>query len=514
MIRSRPLFLFLALLFLFTSCKKGFDKYYSNTGPAAVYAYDKLKQDSNFSIFAQGLEKTGLVNYINSGGLYTIFAPVNNAWRQYFASKGYGSLNDVPSDTLFRLLNFHIVNNLWYYYSLQQQYATYQTRLFLTRGMKFVTIDVTSPDTLKINGVSVIKRLRDISSDNAVIHGIGSVLIPLYNLEQVLKGDQQLAGSTFYQLMQVIADSAYDRFNSFDRNGDGKIDSAFYRTYSLLPYVYTSLEFRQNTTTTSQGGAPVFTTILMPVDDSLNALIAPGIAKVSPSATNKIAALSPTYVQAVLGPYFIYDTLSAYSSSRLINRPSGTYYTSVDGSLVPTLTAGNFVRMDIPASNGAIHVLNRNFPQSDRLKSGLGQASMDPDLSLFMAALQTAGLMSSLETTARVGTYFAPTNEAITAAGLDVKRMTLNGVTLTPTQFQNILKNHVIDVNLSSSSAMTGSMVTDFGNSNTLTFSNSGTNVTTSLGVTANVTLPAVAKGSANNGYVYKVDQILVPNQY
>lgn len=511
-IRGAALLLLLVFV-LGTGCKKGFKDYYSNTGASSKALYDKLKLDSNFSIFAQGLENVGLVQYINSGGLYTIFAPTNNAFKQYFATRGYGSIDAVPKDTLFKILNFHIVNNLWYYYTLQQRYTSYSQVLYLTRGKKFVTIDVSATDTLKINGVPVIKSLRDISADNGVIHGIGAVLQPLNNVEQVLQMNPQLAGTTFYKLMQVLADSSYDRFNSYDKNGDGRIDSAFYRTYPLLGTVYTSIEFRQNTTTTDQGGDPVFTTILIPIDDSLNAFIAPALAKIDPGVTNKIAALSPTYVQAAIGSYFLYDTLSVYSSSKFINKPAGVNYYATNGELVPTLTAGQFVKPDIGASNGVIHIINRNFPQSDRLKSALGQASMDTSLYTFMAALQNAGLMTANEMSSTVATFFAPTNAAFRAAGFDVKKMTLNGVVLTSSQFQNILKNHIISQNLATSASLTGSIATSFGNGNTLTFSNSGTIATTNTGVVANVTLPYAAKGPAN-GYVYKVDQILIPNQY
>jgi uncharacterized surface protein with fasciclin (FAS1) repeats len=83
------------------------------------------------------------------------------------------------------------------------------------------------------------------------------------------------------------------------------------------------------------------------------------------------------------------------------------------------LTADVFVKADVPASNGTIYVLDRTFPSSDRLKSALGQASMDPELSLFMAALQNGGLMSALEATSKAATFFVPTNAAIIAAGAD-----------------------------------------------------------------------------------------------
>jgi uncharacterized surface protein with fasciclin (FAS1) repeats len=171
------------------------------------------------------------------------------------------------------------------------------------------------------------------------------------------------------------------------------------------------------------------------------------------------------------------------------------------------------VKPDIGASNGVIHIINRNFPPSDRLKSALGQASMDTSLYTFMAALQNAGLMTANEMSSTVATFFAPTNAAFRAAGFDVKKMTLNGVVLTSSQFQNILKNHIISQNLATSASLAGSIATSFGNGNTLTFSNSGTIATTNTGVVANVTLPYAAKGPSN-GYVYKVDQILIPNQY
>ncbi|MGC4102393.1 fasciclin domain-containing protein [Ferruginibacter sp.] len=509
----RMLFLLCLALPFFLSCKKGFDKYYDNTGPASVYVYDRLKQDSNFSMFAEGLDRVGLVNLINRGGLYTVFAPVNSAFRDYLSSKGYASMKDIPADTLFQILNYHITNNLWYYYSFQQRYKIYGDKLFLTRGGKFVLIDVTSNDTLKVNDIPVIKSLRDISADNAVIHGIGKVLIPKINLEQLLASDAQFKNSTFYKMLQVVADSAYDRFNSYDRDGDTRIDSVFYKTYSLLTNVYTSIEFKQNTTTTDQGGDPVYTNILMPIDDSLNAFIAPALARISNTVTNKIAALSPTYVQAVLLPYFVADTAVGYTANRFITKPAGVNYYSVNNQVIPTLTAASFLRTDVAASNGMVQVVKMNFPASDRLISALGQASMDPQLSMFMEALQKSNLMTTYETAGKVVTLFAPTNDAFIAAKFDVKKMVLDGVNLTSTQFANIIKNHIIEQNLATPASLTGSITTVYANNNTLTFTNSGTNATTVLGATANITQPYSYKGPTTNGYVYKIDKLLVPNQ-
>src|SRR5688572_1102447 len=229
-VRLLPLF----LIFFSICCKKGFDKYYDDESPKGGFLFNKLKADPTFSIFTKGLERSDLVQFISAGGLYTVFAPTDEAFTKFLNSSGYASIDDVPVDKLFRILSFHIVNNMWYYYDLKARFATYQQKLYLTRNKKFVNIDVKETDIIKINGVAVINELRDIDAENGVIHGIGEVLVPLPNLEEALQADPELKNSTFYRLMQLTADSAYDRFNSYDRDRDGRMDSVFYKTYPLL----------------------------------------------------------------------------------------------------------------------------------------------------------------------------------------------------------------------------------------------------------------------------------------
>lgn len=515
--RSPRFLLFLILPFLLgaiiTGCKKGFDDYYNQKAPKGGYLYEKLKADTSFSTFTKGLERANLVQFIDKGGLYTVFAPTNAAFNQYLAANNYASIDAVPVDKLFQILSFHIVNNLWYYYDFRVRFNLYRQTLYLTRNKKFVSVEVVTTDsTLKVNGVSTIKSKMNLDADNGVIHGIGTVLAPLPNLEQVLQSDPQFANSTFYKLMQVVADSAFDRFNSYDIDRDGRIDSIYYKTYPLLDNVSTSLEFRQNTAPENQGGDPVFTTILMPTNDSLNALIAPALAKVN----NNIAALSPSYVESVLESYFVYDTVTSIRDTRLMQ--ATPILRSVNQEIVPALTAANFVRTNVTASNGIIHMINRTFVRSDRMRSAIGQATIEPDLSQFFAALQKAGLMTTIGNTTRIGTYFAPTNAAFQAAGLEILRApqiaTLNGVSLTATQFSNILRNHIVNLNLPVAS-LTGTQATEYAATNTLTFNTvgAGRTVTTVLGTTANITIPFVSTGPSNVGYVYKVDQLLLPRQ-
>jgi len=498
----------LFLLCFTISCKKGFKDYYADKSPKGGFLYNKIKDNPDFSTFTKGLERANLVQFISEGGLYTVFAPTNEAFSKFLASNGYATIDDVPVNRLFSILSFHIVNNMWYYYDLKARYAVYKQKLYLTRNKKFVSIDVTAPDTIKINGITDIKSLRDIDAENGVIHGIGDVLVPLSNLEEVLSSDPQLFGSTFYRLMQLTADSAYDRFNSYDRDRDGTIDSVFYKTYPLLNSVFTSIEFRQNTAPANQGGDPLFTTFLIPSDDVLNAFIDPALQRIDPGIPDKIAALSPSYAEAVLESFFIGDT--TVSSADLINRTR--VIRSVNGEIIPALPEASFARKDINASNGLIHVIGTTFPPSPALRSAMGQAMPDPELATFMAAVQQAGLMSALATTTRTGTYLAPVNAAFIEAGFDVKKRTLNGAVLTATQFNNIVRHHIINQNLAPAD-LTGTRNSDLGNTQPLVFTNGGTTVTSAAGVVATVTLPEVSKGPGTPavGYVYKINKLLIP---
>ena len=511
----------LSLLCFTISCSKGFKEYYDASNTKGGFLYDKIKSNPEFSLFAQGLERANIVQFISEGGLYTVFAPTNEAFTKYLSSNGYSTINDVPVDKLYKILSFHIVHNMWYYYDFKVRFSTFQQKLYLTRNRKFVTVDVTTPDVIKVNNIPVITTLRDIDANNGVIHGIGEVLVPLPNLEEILQADPELSTSTFYKLMQVLKDSTYDRFNSFDKNRDGVIDSSFFKTYPFLfnsTTSSTSIEYRQNTSPTSQGGEPLFFTILVPSNAALDAFIAPALARIDNSVPDKIAALSPSYVEAVLESYVLLDTMM--TATQLTSRTLPLTLKSVNGEVVPALSDGQFVRKDIRASNGYIQMINTAFPGSATapFKSALGQVLSDPSLTMFFAAMQKANLMTSWTSTIKTGTIFAPTNDAFTAIDFDVKKGTLNGAVLTSTAFNNIVRNHLINENLTKAN-LTGtpsvSKNSDVGTAQPLIFTNSGTTVTTTEGVVATITHPELAKGPGNPavGYVYKVDKVLLPKQ-
>src|SRR5690349_5972329 len=153
-----------AITILTPGCRKGFKDYYDEKNTKGGFLYDKLKSDSSFSTFVKALDRANVAQFITQGGLYTVFAPTNAAFANYLSSNGYSSIDAVPLNKLYSILSFHVIYNMWYYYDLRARYATSQQRLYLTRSRKFVDIDVTTADQIKINGIPVINTMRDIDA--------------------------------------------------------------------------------------------------------------------------------------------------------------------------------------------------------------------------------------------------------------------------------------------------------------------------------------------------------------
>jgi uncharacterized surface protein with fasciclin (FAS1) repeats len=507
---------------LFTiSCSKGYKEYFDDDNTKGGYIFERLQANPEFSSFTKALERANIVQFLSKGGLYTVFAPTNEAFSKFLTNNGYTSIETVPLNRLYDILSYHIVNNMWYYYDFQVRFNQFRQKLFLTRNKKFVEIDVSTANIIKVNGVSSIANLMNLDADNGVIHAIPEVLVPLPNLEETILADAELRNSTFYKLMQLVKDSAYDAINSYDRNRDGIFDSVFYKTYSFLNRVSTTREYRDNTVATSQGGDPLFTTIIIPANSVLDPVLQPELAKVG----NDISRLSPSYAKLILESYFVGDSL--VTAAQLTARPLPLR--SVNDDVLPALPDNVFLRKDIRASNGLIHVINIAFPASSALKTAFGQITTNPEYSTFVAAVQKAGLTNAWANATKTGTFFAPTNQAFIDAQFDMKTWSLGGRPLTNAQVSNLVRHHLINENLTKANLQAAPTppavgiikTSDLGNlqnvSHTLLFKTTAgaTTVTTIDGVEANVTFPEIGKGPGNPtvGWVYKIDKLLIPSR-
>jgi uncharacterized surface protein with fasciclin (FAS1) repeats len=520
--KNRPLRAFLILAgmmtFLSLSCTKNFDKYWNEGRSKGGNLYDKIKEVPEFSLFTEALERANYSQFIEKGGSYTIFAPTNEAFGKYLSSNSYQSVADIPLEKLYLIVGYHVINSMWYEYNFRDRYNNIANKLFsknttyITRSRKYVNVDVALPTVFKVNGIDIVSTLKDIDANNGVIHGIAEVMVPLLNLEEILKSDPELSNTTFVKLLKVLQSKTVDALNTFDRNRDGIIDSAFTVTYPLLNAGSNiAVEFKAaGATIANSQGTPAYTTLIIPDDAALNAYIAPTLAKFD----NKIELLTPNYIEQVLENYMLADTMM--TAANIISRGGVNVLRSSNGDAILTTvlrTENDFVKKNIMASNGIVHIIRNTFLPSDREKSALGQAVKDPDFKVFFGALQAAGLVNTYAVSTRTGTFLIPTNAAMKEANVNYDKpsqLQLNSMLLSSSKFQNLLKHNIVNSNLNQA-ALIGNKTTEFGGAtNNVTFTANGSKVNNENGITANVS-PLLYTGPNNTGFVYKTDKLLIP---
>ncbi|MFD2162716.1 fasciclin domain-containing protein [Paradesertivirga mongoliensis] len=508
-------FLLFFLLFSFAGCNKNFDEYWSDGSTKGGNLYEKIKKTPEFSMFTEALDHSGLTPFLIKGGSYTVFAPTNEAFTKYLSASGYSSVKDVPVAELFSICSYHVVQSMWYYYDLRDRYTNplnklySQKRQYLTRNRKFVDIDASVAGVFKINNLEIVKSLQDMDADNGVIHGIPEVMVPLKSLEEIISSDPEIANSTFGKMMKVLRTKTIDRENSFDKDRNGTIDTAYIFTYPLLNSgANIAVEYKAvgNTVANSQGGTPAFTTILIPNNQVLDAFIAPAMAKVD----NKIDSLSPSYIEEVLENYFLSDTVM--TAEGLKNRRVGAnlHFLSNGYEMLSTTlrSDADFGRKDIRASNGIIHFINSTFRESPRQLSALGKAMIEPEFKLYFAAMQKTNLINTYAINNRGNTYMMPDNAAMRAARIDVEKQLLGDVYMSINQFANLMRHQIVSSNLNKA-GLTGAKAAEFGGN--LTFSNGGNTVTNAANNVASVG-PQLYSGTPNNtGYAYRTDKLLIP---
>lgn len=117
--KHQRILLLLGILFnLFAGCEKfsSQDKYKRPDWlPGKLYTAVSIQK--NLSLFAECLRLTGLDTIIDVSGSWTVFAPTDEAMRQYLSENKYSTVSGIPKEELEKITKFHIIQNPW---SLEQ----------------------------------------------------------------------------------------------------------------------------------------------------------------------------------------------------------------------------------------------------------------------------------------------------------------------------------------------------------------------------------------------------------
>ncbi len=124
-----------------------------------------------FSEFARLLDTTKVNGLLNAYGVYTCFAPTNDAFYAYYQAKGVNGMSDFSLQTLKMIAYDHLI----YGSEISAVYFA-ATLSDLTMNDKYVTMDFSEEGTIIYKTSKVIQK--DIMVHNGVVHVISSVLDP------------------------------------------------------------------------------------------------------------------------------------------------------------------------------------------------------------------------------------------------------------------------------------------------------------------------------------------------
>lgn len=180
-----------------SSCLEQNQAYTTFTGDM-VYSY--LEKDTSYSECAKIIQKAGLSGMLNAYGSYTLLAPTNSAFRQYYASFGprftIDSLRQGQIDTLART---HILGNVVLTDRMSDGVLPNENMDKRYIEVKFTTDDVNNKLKIMLNDSSQIVA-RDIKVYNGVVQGISRVLSPSnVLLPDLIQSNPNF--SIFYQAM-------------------------------------------------------------------------------------------------------------------------------------------------------------------------------------------------------------------------------------------------------------------------------------------------------------------------
>lgn len=120
-LRNKTILLPLLVLFgMFAGCEKWTEQeIYKRPAWLPGKLYTAVSVQENLTLFAECLRLTGLDKILDVSGSWTVFAPTDEAMKQFLAENGYANISDIPLDELERIAEFHIVQNPWSYGQLQ-----------------------------------------------------------------------------------------------------------------------------------------------------------------------------------------------------------------------------------------------------------------------------------------------------------------------------------------------------------------------------------------------------------
>ena len=274
--------------------------------------------NSDLTSLVAALTRADLATTLDGSGPFTVFAPTNDAFSAFLTANGFAALEDVPVEVLTQILLNHVISGEATSGSLTTGYG--KTLATEATSGDNISIYIDTNGGVKLNGVSSVTQ-PDIDATNGLIHVVDAVI----GLPTVV--DFALADPTFSILVEALT-----------------------RNDLTTDYV--------GVLSTTNGTGPAPFTVFAPTNDAfvdlLTELGLSGLADIDEPTLN--ATLS---YHAVAG-------LNVRSSDLTDNFTVPT----LGGDITANITGGatltdsndrisNIIAVDVQASNGVIHVIDK-----------------------------------------------------------------------------------------------------------------------------------------------------------
>ncbi|OUV69314.1 MAG: hypothetical protein CBC89_01085 [Euryarchaeota archaeon TMED129] len=454
------------------------------------------------------LSQAGLVSTLSGDGPFTVFAPTDDA----FAAAGIDLASfdtDEENATLIDILTYHVVSGQ----VLSSDLSDGMTATALNGDELSFTV---TADAVTVSGATVTSA--DVMASNGVIHVIDTVLMPPVPYTGI--------GICYNTATHtIVAGSTYEECNAYmyvvDFEMGGQTYTGCYNTISHAltdvtqavceSYVWTPpVDIPTSASATGihtslvaaltaadlvsalQADGPF--TVFAPTDDAFTAA---GIDLASFDTDEEIAALADILTYHVVSGQVMSTDLTDGMAATALNGDELSFTVSADAV---TVSGATVTLADVPASNGVIHVIDTVLtPPADLVDIPTSASATGIHTSL-VAALTAADLVSALQADGPF-TVFAPTDDAFTAAGIDLATFDTDEEIAA---LADILTYHVVSGQVMSTDLTDGMTATAL-NGDELSFTVSADAVTVS-GATV-----TTADVMTSNGVIHVIDTVLMP---
>lgn len=231
-----------AMQFSFISCSDdpGVDNYYTST---AEFAGDYISNRSQFSKFSRIVERSNMMNLLNTYGSLTLFAPTNEAVDKYLAGRGLTSVEQLSKADCDTITYTHIIDKKAYF-TIEMSNGTYDDLNMLDRPLQITTTadSLTTPGEILLD-IQINRQAQMIHWDDSVANGVVHTMADVIGsrsvtLPEVLGEDPNI--SLFYEaLVLTHMDDSLRRF--IDENYSVGYDSINWTNDALV--MHTASEY-------------------------------------------------------------------------------------------------------------------------------------------------------------------------------------------------------------------------------------------------------------------------------